>query len=236
MSDRALYEKVSVRNYGNHVGTIVWQGNVDILTGYSLIALPPESSGWSATRTGYFHDVYDIPAAEGTIAEAVAKALGLTAFTWERTDALLDPVVPEVTEPVPTGESLESERAQILAERQEHQQNQEAGFARIIAGIGDALKAEAENRDYCREFEQAVDSMSNDLPYPYADVMREHAMREGMLAIEYDISWTVQYTSTVTASSENEARETFREDAHQYVRSALYSVEVEIDDVCESDN
>lgn len=219
-----LFDRVTFSDYGTPVtGVVVWQGNAEAtatnMKDYSLIATGGDN-GWTVSRDNYISQNWDcVTPADEVAALAYARVNGLERFIFQRTESLSPTSAPE---PVHTESTVtNTEDGNVLVER----------FSRIIAGIGDALKAEAESRDYCNEFEQAVDKMADDLPHPYADVMREHAMREGMLERDYTISWSISYSTTVTASDAEGAREAFRESEREYVRSALYEAEIEIDDV-----
>ena len=100
-------------------------------------------------------------------------------------------------------------------------------FERSMEIVGSALNREADNRGWCSEYDDIVDSVNNDLPGPY--MLPERAR-------EYEVTWTETYTvkvsrsATIRAKSEDEAIDDARdwESADEYlIRRAVENGEYE---------
>lgn len=97
-----------------------------------------------------------------------------------------------------------------------------------ILTIAEGLKGEAERREYCGEFEEAVDELGQHVSLGALFV--ETASRSR--AVEYCVSYSITGHAHITASSSDEAQELFDNDPSDYVDT--YTHEYNVDDVEEN--
>lgn len=140
-------------------------------------------------------------------------------------------VVPEQdppdVDPSPTHASEVAALMSQVATLATRLESAEQGFEQVIRHIGRALKAEAESRDYCHEFEESIDEMANGLPSGLDEVLREEAMR--IRTRDYSVYWSASGVVTVTGESMADAEERFNNSPRDFVD--IYDVSYEVDSV-----
>jgi hypothetical protein len=109
--------------------------------------------------------------------------------------------------PEVTALRLRAERAEALAESR---REAIVSFERDLAIIGDSLKETADRQEWCGQYEEHLEELLGKLSGHSEEILREHAER----AQDYTV--TVTFTTTVRATSEEDAIEQAQEGAMEY--------------------
>ena len=83
-----------------------------------------------------------------------------------------------------------------------------------IRHIGQSLIDEAENRDFCEEFDRFVEAVNDSLP---VDLMLPTRVRAYEVEIEIHVSHTVYQTVSVLATSQDEANQMIEDEADSHI-------------------